>query len=122
MTEVGYKDREDGLNYAPYIKPGTNPFNMFSRAFFSRSQHITLGWENADPDLLYPGMPCKYVFMDHGKYIELKGTLTGVQVNRMLQGNAGTGKQYIVHATLGIVVEPYNQSFELPKIKPHGSF
>ena len=122
MTEVGYKDREDGLNYAPYIKPGTNPFNLFSRAFFARSQHVTLGWENADPDLLYPGMPCKYVFMDHGKYIELKGTLTGVQINRMLQGKDGTGKLYIVHATLGIVVEPYNPSFELPKILPYGSF
>lgn len=122
MTEVGYKSRADGMNYAPYIKPGSNPFHQFSKAFFPRTAHITLGWENADPDLLFPGMPCKYTFMNHGKYVELKGTLTGVFVNRMLQGKDGTGRMYLTHVTLGIVLESYNQSFELPEMMPYGEF
>jgi hypothetical protein len=122
MTEVAYKEREDGLNYAPYIKPGTNPFSQYSKAFLSRTQHITLGWENADPDLLFPGMPCKYVFMDRGVYVELKGTLTGVQVNRNLQGKDTTSKVYAVHAMLGIVVESYQPVNKLPKMLPYGKF
>ena len=122
LTEVAYKAREDGLNFAPFIKPGSNPFHEYSKAFPSRSQHITLGWENADPDLLYPGMPCKYIFMDHGKYIELKGTLTGVFINRNLQGKDGTATMYATHATLGILVEPYQQELEIPKALPYGNF
>lgn len=122
MTEVGYKDRQDGLNFAPYVKPGSNPFNQFSKAFFARTPHITLGWENADPDLLYPGMPCKYTFMDHDKYVQVRGTLTGVFVNRMLQGKEGTGRVYLTHVTLGIVLESYKQEFELPEAMPYGEF
>lgn len=122
MTEVGYKARDDGLNYAPFIKPGSNVFHQYSKAFFARTSHVTLGWENADPDLLYPGMPCKYTFMDHGTYVELKGTLTGVFVNRMLQGKDGTGKIYLTHVTLGIVLESYKQEYKLPEVMPYGEF
>ena len=122
LTEVAYKAREDGLNFAPFIKPGSNPFHQFSQAFPSRSQNITLAWENADPDLLYPGMPCKYMFMDHGKYVELKGTLTGVFVNRNLQGKDGTATVYTVHCTLNIVVEYYQQELPIPKVESYGDF
>ena len=60
--------------------------------------------------------------MDHGKYIELKGTLTGVFINRNLQGKDGTATMYATHATLGILVEPYQQELEIPKALPYGNF
>lgn len=122
MTEVGHQARGDGMHYAPVIKPGSNPFHEFSKILPSHSNHTTIQWENADPNLIYPGMPCMYVFMDHGKYVEQKGTVTGLFVNRNLQGRDGTGKVYNTHVTLGLTLDNYDTTPPLPKSIPFGDF
>lgn len=79
--EVITKDRKDGLNYAP-VSPNGPSANIYS----ARSSVIqrSLGqfdfvWENADPDLLFPGMPCRIVTLAKGKPIYQKGVVLFVQ-------------------------------------------
>lgn len=73
--EVAFKDRSDGLNFAPVQKTSSNPFLQRSMVALRSLGQIDLVWENADPELIYPGMPCKYVYMSHGKAISLKGVV-----------------------------------------------
>lgn len=73
--EVTTKEREDGLNYAPMTVngPSANPFVKKSYVLAHSFAQIDILWENADDELIYPGMPCKYVYLSQGQAIELKG-------------------------------------------------
>ena len=75
--EVIIKDRKDGLNYAPVAEggPSSNPFFQRSAVVARSMAQLDLVWENANPDLIYPGMPCKYIYLSQGKAISLKGTI-----------------------------------------------
>jgi len=75
--EVIIKERSDGLNYAPIAQggPSSNPFVERSKVIQRSMAQIDLVWENSDPLLIYPGMPCKYIYLSQGKAISLKGTI-----------------------------------------------
>lgn len=75
--EVITKERDDGLNFAPMsgIGPSANPFMMKSRVLAYTFAQIDLVWENADEELIYPGMPCKYIYLSQGEVLELKGQI-----------------------------------------------
>lgn len=118
VTEVGHKARKDELQYAPVVKPSANNFHEYSKIFPSHSIHLQCQWENADPKYLFPGMAVKYIYFSHGKYVELKGCLTGVFINRSLQGRNGTGTIYTTHITLGLTLESKEETYELPPSAP----
>lgn len=75
--ETVTKDRKDNLNYAPMVRngPSQNPFKYRSDVNRRSLAQIDLVWENADPELIYPGMPCKYLYMRQGEVMTLKGTI-----------------------------------------------
>ena len=74
--EVAIKSREDGLNYVPVVGgPSSNPYAERSRVLNRYMGQFTLEWENGNPDLIYPGMPCKIVYLSNGKLLSLKGTV-----------------------------------------------
>lgn len=112
MTEVGHKGRKDTMQYAPVVKPTGNNFQHFSNILSSHSNFVDVMWENADPSFLFPGMAVKYVYVAHGKYVEKKGCLVGVFINRNLQGKPGTASVYTVHAQLGISLESKEETFQ----------
>lgn len=75
--EVVIKQRNDGLNYAP-VDPGGPSSNLFlqrSEVLSRTLAQIDFVWENGDPNLIYPGMPCKYNYLSQGKIVSLKGTI-----------------------------------------------
>ena len=75
--EVVIKERKDGLNYAPTAAggPSSNPFFQRSAVVARSLAQLDLVWENANTDVIYPGMPCKYIYLSQGKAISLKGTI-----------------------------------------------
>lgn len=52
---------------------------------------VTTFWENARPELLYPGMPIKYVYFKNGIAIEKTGILIGV-ITRHNAANNDVGR------------------------------
>jgi len=73
--EVAVKERDDNLNFAPVSGASSNPFQQRS-AILSRSMaQIDLVWECSDVSLIYPGMPCKFMYLSRGKVISVKGTI-----------------------------------------------
>ena len=120
-TEVIAEHRKDGLNYAPRTSgPSSNPFKEYSYINAKNIARIDVVWENADIDLLYPGMPCKYIFLDDGKAVELKGTVGFVQSTTQLQGNGINGKVYMTNCTITLMCEQKPNTRKLPKDKPVG--
>lgn len=122
--EVTAESREDGLNYAPFVPSGasSNPYKEYSKANARNVARIDFIWENCDYELLYPGMPCKYIFLDDEKPIELKGIVVFVQVLTELQGNGINGTVYKSKCTVTILAEQRPLTRKLPTGKVAGVF
>lgn len=105
--EVVIADRKDGLNYAPVIGENitSNPFREYSKVLARYVARLDLEWENSDFSLLYPGMPCKYVFLQKEKIIELKGIIVFVHGLISLQGTKGTEATYRSTCSLTILLD-----------------
>ena len=73
--EVGGYKRKDQTNYAPVVGASSNPFLEYSRFLSGHVDGVSCVWENSNEDLLYPGMPVKFIEMDKGIYVERTGTL-----------------------------------------------
>lgn len=121
-TEVGNRTRPDGLYLAPMKSPSSNPFKHYSKVAARQMAELNLVWENSHPDLIYPGMPCKYVFMDNGEYKEVRGVILGKYSVEALIGNPVTSQTYRTSTHLGLCVEYYENSPEQPATPSYGKF
>lgn len=74
--------RPDGLNITKLAeKPITSKVNIEAGKLAMRAGYfVQTRWDNADPDLIYPGMPARYQYLSTDKeVITLHGTVVGVQ-------------------------------------------
>lgn len=122
--EVAIEDRKDGLNYAPVTNNGisSNPFLEYSKVSARNAARIDLVWENSNQDLIYPNMPCKYVFLDKGKIVELSGVILFVHAYTALQGTGINNNVYRSLSQITIVTEKYKETPNIPNIKTFGEF
>ena len=70
MTEVIYKDRKDGINFAPGKGVSANHFALSSEVLKKAGKTIPLRITNVDPDFIYPGAPCKVVYEGKNKAVD----------------------------------------------------
>ena len=109
--EVAAEEREDGLNYLHQAEgPSSNPYKEYSKVTSRKTARIDLEWQNAQIDLLYPGMPCKYVFMDQDELVELHGTVVFAQAATALNGASIISSLYLSTATLVLLCESKSTS------------
>lgn len=80
-TEIVFKERSDGLNFAPNKSVSTNSFALASEILQKRGLYVTLEINNLDHDFLFPGAPCKinYENKEH-KVKELYGVIHKVLI------------------------------------------
>lgn len=109
VHEVSHRERKDQINSANMQSSSANSFKQYSDVLSREFSAVAVTWENSNPDLLYPGMPVKYVYMDRGEYIESKGTLVTAYSVTKLIGNPLEESNHAVSTQLNILVEP--QSF-----------
>lgn len=122
--EVTAQERKDGLNHAPFTAGGasSNPYVEYTKANARSVARVDFVWENCDAELLYPGMPCKYIFMDDDKPVELKGIIAHVQVLTELQGNGLSGKTYRSVCTVTVLTEQKPVTRKIPAGTVEGVF
>lgn len=115
-TEVAAESRKDGLNYAPSLNSGAtgNAFKEYSKINARNVARLDFIWENSNPDLLYPGMPCKYMFLDNGVVISLTGTVVFVQSLVELQGNGTVSNTYRTVTNVVLLVEQKPVTRKIP--------
>lgn len=73
--------RPNGVNIARMAESvvTSNPMKYASQLSASKGVVVTVGWENADPNILYPGMPVKYIVMRGSEMVERRGILVAEQ-------------------------------------------
>ena len=93
--------------------PSQNPFKYRTEINRLTMGQIDLVWENADPELIYPGMPCKYLYLNQNKVVSLKGTILFVHAfsARVERYNASA---FRTTCRLSIACEPQTKKPDLP--------
>lgn len=108
--EAAVKDREDALNYGPMTSQriSQNPYKEYAKLAFRSTARIDIVWENCKHELIYPGMPCKYVFLENDKMVELEGVVLHVHVMIGLIGSVATSNQHNTSALVSLAVKPHS--------------
>lgn len=121
-TEVTNEKRKDGLNYAPVSGNAisANNFAQYSRIAERLGGRIDVTWENADPSQFYPGMPCKYIYVENNRSVEVKGIVLYVHVYYQMLGRGLDNKTYSCTCIVGIFAErtPYGGTPTVSSDKP----
>lgn len=106
--EVGHVSREDNLNYAPVVKQSvsSNPFIEYSKVIARSVGRVDVIWENSNPDMLYPGMFCKFIYLKDEKIVELNGIVVFAHAFTSLQGNGIDSKIFRTNTQLTLLLEP----------------
>lgn len=79
---ISITNRQNEINNLPLIsrRVTNNPYPELSEMCRAKGLYLSLLWENAKPELLYPGMPIKVVYEVQGVIKEAFGTLLGVKI------------------------------------------
>lgn len=114
ITEVALKKREDNLNFAPVSSRAISNNNIaeYSRHLINNGARIDLVWNNSNSDLIYPGMPCKYIYSEGETTKEIKGVILNAHTMITTGNRSGikmTDTSYTSVTMLTLFVEKFYQ-------------
>lgn len=79
MTATNIVDRRDGQVRGRYAGVESNMYRQRSKTLADTLSIYIIPWQFSNPDILYPGMPCCFVYEDSRQgIVKLTGTLQGV--------------------------------------------
>lgn len=79
INEFTAMEREEGdVRMSTSMNITGNPRNEYSKLAQRMGTLVGVLWELSAPDLLYPGMPVKYIYLENGLPKSKYGTLVGV--------------------------------------------
>lgn len=107
-AHISVKDRKAGLQSAPFSSSRItdNIPHELSKVAARSGQILHIPWENSDPDLILPYMPCRILFNDGTDNRELFGTILGIQ-SHIKQSSPGiTGVRYSTSSVLLVFANP----------------
>lgn len=99
-------EREDGLKNITGITAGmtSNVQRELSMMAARQGQIVQVVWENSDPDLLVPGMPVRYYWVDKDGLCQIDGVLVFKHTFCNSPSPPLTHKRHLVSTTLGVFV------------------
>jgi hypothetical protein len=83
-----------------------NPYLEYTKLAYKSTARLDLVWENCKHELIYPGMPCKYVYYEGDDLVQLEGVVLHVHVMISLSGNISTSYKHATSASLTLAVKP----------------
>lgn len=112
--EVAHKGVASGVNYAPVSETriSNNPYMEYSKILMRGMGRVDITWHNANPDLIYPGMPCQFVWLEKNLPKKVNGVVLMAHVLEAIQGtrysnnNVYKTSMQLVLATETLVTEP----------------
>jgi hypothetical protein len=122
--EAAVKSRDDDLNYGPTTNQriSQNPYQEYAKLAYKNTARLDVVWENCKHELIYPGMPCRYVFLENGNMVEFEGVVLHMHVFVSLTGTIATGMKHNTTSLLSIAVKPHSHKPKKPNIKSLGKF
>lgn len=86
VTEIAFKSRKDGLNFAPNKKITSNQFKLTSEVLKNKGSIITIDVSNLDHDFIYPGASCKIIYEEKSNKVkEIFGVIQRCEINYTTQ-------------------------------------
>lgn len=82
-----------------------NPWQELSTLTSGLAATIGVVWEYSNPELLYPGMPVKFLYKRNNKVVRIYGTLVGIDSITTTRQLATTDNRYVTSSSLVIHVE-----------------
>jgi hypothetical protein len=122
--EAAIKSRNDELNYGPTttVRISQNPYQEYAKLAYKNTGRMDIVWENCKHELIYPGMPCRFIFLEEGKMVELKGVVLHMHVLVSLTGTIATSVKHSTSAVLTLAVERHNHTPKKSTVKTVGKF
>lgn len=107
MVEYVIEDRVTKVNNVPMSSERitSNHPNEMSKLAEGLGQMLMVTWQHADPDLIYPGMPCKYVYISDDVIEEIYGVVLGLEFDVALQGNGLSNTRHTTTSNVYLFVE-----------------
>jgi len=122
--EAAIKSRDDDLNFGPATshRISQNPYQEYAKLAYRNTGRLDVVWENCKHELIYPGMPCKYFFMENEKIVELEGVVLHMNVLISLSGVITTAVKHTTTSVLTLAVKPHQHKPDKPVTKTFGKF
>lgn len=116
VTEAVYSPREDESDMVTSNKSViTSNYNEeYAKLALKSGAYVQVVWEHCNIDLLYPGMPVRYLFQDGEKTREIYGTLNAVESLDSSTNNTVSNPRYVTMALLTVFVSNAN-TMKAPK-------
>jgi len=107
VEELYVKNRRSGLNQAPLSERRitANPYHELSELSKRIGSVVQIEWQHADADLVYPGMPVRYVYTEDGLVQEVYGIVLGCDHFVAVQGTGMLASKYSCEAILHLYLE-----------------
>ena len=106
VNEVLFQERKDGLNYSRQIHSSNNPFKIYSDYNIRTKAEITVRWDHGDYELIYPGMPVKYVYYDGEDIVETFGNIAALDTSIVPSTPDLIAREYTVSLAMKLYIEP----------------
>lgn len=105
-SEFVTSQRPNGVNYAPMTTEITdNSYRMVSKNSANNGATIQVTWENANPELITPGMPIKYLYMRDTGVEQRYGTLIMTEAHYRLARDGLTDEAMLCDMALTIFID-----------------
>ena len=108
VVEYATNERKNGLFHIPYNDPliTSNHLLVASRQAEKMIRYITVVWEHADPDILYPGMPVRFHYIqDENTTESIDGVLYSVLAKGVPKTNTALNNEFSMNVVLVIALE-----------------
>lgn len=103
---VGEQATNGKNNVRPSPEPITaNPFAARSRIARSQGHFIWVEWENADPDLIEPGLKVKFMYLNEGEVKSISGVLVKCHRQTKMNGRGLMASGYRSFCVLVVFVK-----------------
>lgn len=106
MSEVVADQNPEKLAYAPMAanRVSSNSCAQLTPLAFKRGSFVQLNWENANLDILTPGMPARVLYEKDGQIQMLDGCLVAAELIAAPTGNLGAKENWLANASLTLFV------------------
>ncbi len=101
----GYRKDESDFIKSPDGTSITDKYNKeYAKMAYKAGAYIQTIWENANPDLIIPGMPVRYIFQNGEKTEEIYGTVNAVETLDYNTNNTTTDPRFTTMALLTLFI------------------
>lgn len=107
MVEYVVEARKNQVNNVPVSPRKITSNHQYEMSMLSSrlGQILMITWHNSDPDLIYPGMPIKYLYVSDDVIEEIYGVVVGIEYSIILQGNGISNPRYSCVSSIFLFVE-----------------